>query len=137
MQFKALSKLALVSLVWCLSSNSGLAQEPDHSKPIMATASSNEDAKAVLDLVAERAGKDELIFLIIRLGNGEQSRRLNRLRLHTASNYLESTRAIPKERIVRAEAERVRGLARLEIYLRGKLLVVFTFPRNQNFAPEG
>ncbi|HYW74155.1 MAG TPA: hypothetical protein VE961_24240 [Pyrinomonadaceae bacterium] len=106
------------------------------SETLLANGANNEDAKATLDLIAERAGRDKLIIMIARQGDGE-TRTINRRRLGTASQYLQNTRGIPKERVISAESTRVRGLGKLEVYVDGKLLVVFTFRHARDFAPEG
>jgi hypothetical protein len=113
-----------------------LAHAQTQTEPILGDGANNEDSKSILDLIAQRAGDEKLVIMIARHGDGE-SPRINRRRLGTASNYLQNTRAIPKARLVTAEGTRVRGRGKLEIYLDGKLLVVFTFRPNRDFAREG
>jgi len=93
-----------------------------------------ETTKAELDLIAERAGQEGLIIIISHLGTKESSRSLNLRRLHSLAAYLQKTRAIDADRIVTAEGERVQGLGRVEIYLKGKLFTVFTVKRNRDLA---
>ena len=106
------------------------------SEPILASGANNEDAKAILDLIAQRASPDKLIIMIARHGDGE-THTINRRRLGTASKYLQDTRGIPKARVISAESTGVRGSGKLEVYVDGKLLVVFTFRPRHDFAPEG
>jgi hypothetical protein len=93
-----------------------------------------ETTKAELDLIAERADQDGLIIIIASLGTKEASRKLNRRRMHMLADYLQMTRSISAERIVTAEGERVRGLGRVEIYVKGRLFTVFTVNRNKDLA---
>lgn len=111
------------------------AQEP--SAPIMLERYDGthcESTKAMLDLVAQRAGQEDLIIIIGRLGTKETSRRLNRERMQLPADFMANTRGIARERMVLGEGERVRGLGRVEIYLRGKLFVVFTINRNKDLS---
>jgi hypothetical protein len=93
-----------------------------------------EETKSVLDLIAQRAGSEGSIIIIGRLGARETSRKLNRQRIELLSDYLQNTRGVPAERIVLAEAQRVGGLGRVEIYLQGRLFTVFTINRNKDLG---
>jgi hypothetical protein len=131
------NKIALVVLILCcLSGNHIAAQQPKAADPIIINGNNNETTKAEWDLLAERVVDSQLIVAIARLGKGESSSILNRRRLHTMRNYLETTRAIPKHRIITAVGEPVRGVGRIEVYLCDKLFRVFTLERNRNFARE-
>jgi len=131
-------KVILIALAFCcVVAVLATAQSTRLPKPIMANGDSNEDSKALLDLLAESAGQDKPIIMIARLGNKESSTKLNWLRLRTAGAYLEDVRAIPKQRMILAVGEVVRGQGRIEMYLDGKLYMVFIFRRNRGFAPEG
>jgi hypothetical protein len=88
----------------------------------------------MLDLVAQRAGQEDFIIIIARLGTKETSLKLNRERMQLLADYLGNTRGVPKQRIVLAEGERVRGLGRVEIYLGGRLFTVFTINRNKDLG---
>ena len=113
-----------------------LAHAQTQTEPILGDGANNEDSKAILDLIAQRAGNEKLIILIARDGDGEP-RKINWRRLGTAVQYLQNTRGIPRSRLIGAEGTRVHGHGKLEIYLDGKLSVVFTFRPNRDFAPEG
>ena len=84
-----------------------------------------------------RENQDALIFVIARLGSGESSRRLNRRRLFAVRDFLKEERFIPAQRVIAAEGEPARGVGRVEVYIGGKLFMVFTLPRNKFFAGEG
>ncbi len=89
-----------------------------------------------LDLVAiadgKTAAKDQPIIIIARLGTGENARSLNRRRLRQAADYL--NRRIPRDRIIIAEGERVRGLGRIEFYVAGKLYIIFKVKRRRDLV---
>ena len=111
-------------------------QSSNLEKPFIVGAENNETSKAKLDLLAETAGKDKLIFLIARLGTFEQSRTLSRRRLRTALEYLKNTRDLPAKRLVSARGERASGEGRIEVYLDNDLFMIVLFKRNKNFARE-
>jgi hypothetical protein len=92
-----------------------------------------ETTKAELDRVTQTAGRDKAIIIIARLGSGESSRMINRRRLGGLRDYLESVRAIAPDKLITAEGERVHGLGRVELYVGGELLMVFTLNRNKDF----
>lgn len=130
-------RLALI-LFLALSIGLGrtVAQDTITPEPRMVNGGNNEDSKAELDLLAQRAGESKLIIMIARRGSKESSRSVSRVRLSTASGFLRSVRGVEKRRIVIGEGERVNGEGRIEVYLDGKLFMVFVFRRNKGFAPE-
>ena len=131
-------KATLVALAICfVAVDIAVAQTAKSSEPILVNGDSNEDSKAALDLVAETAGEGKLIIMIARLGNGESNRKLSWRRLQTAGSFLESVRAVPKQRMVLAEGEVMRGQGRIEVYLDGKLYMIIVSARNKDFASEG
>jgi hypothetical protein len=131
-------RIALAGItLFCSLLSPPISQKGQSSKLIMADGNNNETAKANLDWVAQSAGEAKLIIVIARLGLKESKTRVSRRRLETVRMYLENTRAVPRERIITAEGRRVRGFGQAEIYLDGKLFMVFTFARNRNFAPQG
>ena len=83
-------------------------------------------------IAAEESGKDQTVIIIARLGTGETSRKLVGSRLRQVADYL--NRRIPKERIITAEGERVRGLGQLEFYVGGKLHSIFKVQRNRDLV---
>ncbi len=121
MKFNATIKIALLAFMICFSTVLHIrAQNNGPTEPILANGGNNEDSKAVLDLVAQKAGAEKLIILVVHLGDREVSRKLNRGRLEIAGTCLQNTRGIPKAHLIRAEGDRTRGRGRLEIYLDGK-----------------
>jgi hypothetical protein len=74
--------------------------------------------------------KDKSIIAIARLGDGETSSRYNLRRLKSMKDSL--SHSISRERIVTAQGERIKGRGRVEIYLDGRLFIVFTVGRNQD-----
>lgn len=65
-----------------------------------------------------------VIIAIARLGDGEQSREINRRRLHNVETYLTSDQSFRKQQVITAEGKRTRGYGRVELYLGGKLIEV-------------
>jgi hypothetical protein len=110
------------------------AQNPQtYGEPDGLTGADCEGVMMRLDFIAitaEETGKDQTIIIIARLGTGETSRRLVGSRLRQVADYL--NRRIPRDRIVTAEGERVRGLGHLEFYIGGKLHSIFKVKRNRD-----
>ncbi|MCA1594702.1 MAG: hypothetical protein LC754_19145 [Acidobacteria bacterium] len=131
-------RIALLFLLSCCSAVSHtFAQSVVATEPRMVNGGNNESSKAELDLLAQAASPDKLIILIARRGSRESSRSVGRIRLKTASWFLQNVRAVGKPRIILAEGEGVVGEGRIEVYLDGKLFMIFVFRRNKDFAPEG
>jgi hypothetical protein len=86
----------------------------------------------MIAIAASKAGKEQTIIIIARLGNGESSHNLARLRLREVTEYL--NRTFSGERIVVAEGERVRGPGQLEFYVAGKLHSIFRIKRNRDLV---
>src|SRR5437588_805282 len=90
---------------------------------------------AVLQAANHDAGKDGLIILIARLGNGDNKPDLNRHRLHSARAYLTDYLSVrPRNTIVIAEGEKVEGYGRIEIYIGGKLYYVLAVKANADLS---
>ena len=98
--------------------------------PILGTAKKYEDAKARLDMLRNEVGGEGVIILVARLGDGEKSRKVNRERLYNVWSYLHHAGQFPESRIVKAEGERARGRGRVDLYAKGKLMLVLTGRRN-------
>jgi hypothetical protein len=125
-------------LALCLATASYVVAQT--TEPISVTGNNCEANKATFAFVATTAEAEEtgkLVMLIARLGNGETSRRFNNRRLHNARTYLSHTHGISEKRIVIAEGERVPGHGRVEVYIDGKLIVVFNLERNQDLVLGG
>jgi len=130
----------VVLAAYCVvMSPAALAQSERGSVPITVKGSSNEDSKAALALLAQTINEDEFVILIARLGSRESVRRLNYRRVQAVRSYIDVTRPVPfpDQKIVAAEGQPVSRQGRVEVYLRGKLFMIFVFDRNKNFAPEG
>ena len=139
--------LILIALVW----GRAYAQEIPYSIPRIVGGEKStigraqgisgvdcETTKAEMDFAMIAAGvppaSDESIIVISRLGGGEVSRKLSRVRLDALVNYMTEVRGFSKEQVVTGEGERVRGLGRVEVYVKGKLHTVFNLRRNKDFG---
>jgi hypothetical protein len=132
-------KIAFVTFITCglMLSSYAYAQSNQPSGPYVVEGvdcNDEEHVKALLDDAAITAGQDKTIIIIARLGTREPSRKLIQARLLIVSNYLIETRGVPKNRIISAEGERVRGLGDVEIYVGGRLHVLFRMKRNKGFG---
>jgi hypothetical protein len=112
------------------------AQDLKEPASIIVNGNNNETVKSELDRLAQTAGDCKLIIMVARLGHAEYSGRLNYRRLQTLSSYLETVRAIPKQRVIKTVGEPTPDRGRIEVYLGGELFMVFALKHNQNFAPE-
>ena len=86
----------------------------------------------VARIATDEAAEARETIIIWRLGNGERSRELNRRRLYNVQTFLSRYKTIGAENIVVAEAEKVRGFGRVEIYVGGKLVTTLTVPKNED-----
>lgn len=74
----------------------------------------------LLDNAHHLAGADTIIIAVAHLGDGERNRELNRRRLHNVRAYLTTFAwKRPRATVVTAEGEPVKGVGRVEIYVRG------------------
>src|SRR6266566_3389331 len=130
---RAFATLCLLTL--CSAS----PQDLQSTKPIVIGGNQGIDGsncdttKANFDLIAHTVGDEETIIVIGRLGRGESSREVVRRRLRNLQEFIYFTRGIAKERVIRAEGNRVDGLGQVEVYLKGKLFIVFRLKRNRDF----
>jgi hypothetical protein len=92
-----------------------------------------DSTKSNFDLIAQTAGAEGTIIVIGHLGRGELSRELVRRRLRNLKEFIYFTRGVAKERTVTAEGERVGGLGQIDVYINGKLFMVFRMKRNRDF----
>ena len=93
-----------------------------------------ESTKADFDLIAQVAnGEESNVIVIARLGRGEYSRSVNRLRLSQLRDWLQNVRGYPPDRVVTAEGERLRGLGQVEVYIGGKPFIIYRMRRNRDF----
>ena len=124
----------LTGILMLVAVNATATQQKKPAKTIVTNDNNCESNKNYFDYVAVEAGDAGSIILIARLGDGESSRAYNRRRLHNIATYLNYIREIPKSRIVKAEGERLAGPGRVEVYVRGELMIVFGMGRNQDLA---
>ena len=93
-----------------------------------------ESTKSDFDLIAQVAnGEGSNVIVIARLGRGEYSRSINRLRLSQLRDWLQSVRGYSAERVVTAEGERVHGLGQVEVYIGGRPFIIYRMRRNRDF----
>jgi hypothetical protein len=106
--------------------------QPTVENPVIVPSrSSGETTSAEIDRMAvENQRTPARLFVIIRLGNGETSRRIARNRLIETRQYLSQKDSAPT-RTVYAEGERTSGEGRIEFYLAGALRLVVLCPRNK------
>lgn len=115
------------------------AQDGRLSKPIVVGGDRGIDGrncdttKANFDLIAQTAGSEGTIIAIGHLGRGELSREIVRRRVRNLQEFMYFTRGVLKERTVTAEGERVQGLGQVDVYINGKLFMVFRMKRNRDF----
>jgi hypothetical protein len=93
-----------------------------------------ESAKAEFDLIAAVANeRDSNVIIISRLGKGEYSRGVSRLRMAQIRDHLMMVRAYTSDRVVTAEGERVKGLGVVEVYIKRKPFIIYRMKRNRDF----
>ena len=93
-----------------------------------------ESAKAEFDLISVVANeRDSNVIIISRLGKGEYSKAVSRLRLAQIRDHLMMVRAYSSDRVVTAEGERVKGLGLVEVYIKGKPFIIYRMKRNRDF----
>lgn len=117
----------------CVTSTA--AQRDERFETIITEDSRCELRKLYFDLIDIDAAEDSTIIIIAKLGSGEASR-FNRRRLQNIYRYLTYNREIPEERVVTATGQRIRGRGRIEVYVNGRLFVVFILNRNQDLIEE-
>lgn len=89
---------------------------------------------ATLDAAHDQAGRDGLVIVIARLGDGEQRLDLNRRRLHNVRTYLVEFAHRSPDMTITAEGESAKGYGRVELYVGGKLFYVLMIRPNADLA---
>ena len=117
---------------WLAATGHTAAQNAESPETYVAIGNTCESNIARLDRIYSEAGSDGLVIAIARLGDGEQSRRLNQRRLHNVRLYLEKVRGRAPKTIIIAEGKPVRGRGRVEIYVGGKLMDVLGVRRGED-----
>jgi hypothetical protein len=139
MQLQSTLKHFGVTALFLITLSSASSQDHQSAKPTVIGGNQGIDGsdcdttKANFDQIAHTAGDEESIIAIGRLGRGESSRELVRRRLRNLQEFIYFTRGISKERVVTAEGNRVDGLGQVEVYIKGKLFIVFRLKRNRDF----
>ena len=135
-----LKLLPLIALACVPSYGAALAQGKQSSEPLIVGGTTGvdgcycESAKSDFDLIAQAAnGEASNVIVIARLGKGEYSRSINRLRLSQLRDWLLMVRGYSPDRVVTAEGERSRGLGQVEVYLGGRPFIIYRMRRNRDF----
>ncbi len=117
---------------WLAATGHAAAQNAESPETYVAIGNTCESNIARLDRIHSEAGNDGLVIAIARLGDGEQSQRLNQRRLRNIRLYLERVRGRAPKTIITAESDRARGRGRVEIYVGGKLMDVLGLRRSED-----
>ena len=78
--------------------------------------------------------KNEKVFVIVHLGSGEISQRLNRRRLRDIGAEFDQVSPMDRSSLILAEGERVKGQPRADVYLGSELYFVSYMPKNGDFC---
>jgi hypothetical protein len=78
--------------------------------------------------------KDERVFVIAHLGSGEASQYLNARRLRVVGAEFDQNSPMSRDKLILAEGARVKGHARIDVYLGSELYFVSYIPLNGNFC---
>ena len=123
----------ILALVLCAASahEPAFAQVAPAEPYVVESDSSGEVSSREIDVMAVEAKESgERLFVVVRLGAGETSRRLNRARLYNTRQYV-SAKGFDQRTTVFAEGERVVGEGRIEFYLGSRLRLVVLAERNK------
>lgn len=90
----------------------------------------------IANLAAIIATSSDVLFIVAHLGDGENSRSLNLLRLNTIRNRFSfmSSKKLFGERIFFVEGKPVTGKGRIEFYMRGEVWQISFMERGQNIC---
>ena len=83
-----------------------------------------------------RSGIDERLFVVARLGKGENSRELNRRRLYNVRTYFKGNWEIDAKRFVFAEGDKIEGEGRVEFYIGSALIIVSLVKRGKDICVD-
>lgn len=124
-------KVLLLSLVFAVGSVATPATPAAAQQPSQTRVNDCELNVHLLDTAHHLAGDDTIIIAIAHLGAGEVNRELNRRRLHNVRAYLTYFGwKRPRATVVTAEGEKVDGVGRVDIYVRGLLWASLGVRRN-------
>ena len=79
---------------------------------------------------ASRKGEGSILIVLVRLGDGENSRELMRRRIYNIRRFIEQNGSLKPGEFLIAEGERVNGYGRVEYYIKGRLDERLLFPKN-------
>ena len=90
------------------------------------------------DLARRVMETKERLFVIARLGTGENNRYLNYRRLYNVREYfnLNFGKQLPEENLLLAESKTIKGSGRVEFYLGSKLVMQVSFKRRSDFCVD-
>ena len=110
--------------------NAAYGQElPDQPIPSNSSRAVHSALSDAMRVSARQSG--ERLFVIVRLGDGEISRRVVTARIRAAKGYFLRDDSFKAQPAVFAEGERVEGEGRFEYYLGSKLQFVALAPKNK------
>jgi hypothetical protein len=102
------------------------------STPAPTGCESNSSTLSASHQAASATGADSVIIAIAHLGDSERTRELNRRRLHNVRVFLTDFWKRAPYTVITAEAERVRGYGRVELYVGGRLFDVIAVGTNSD-----
>jgi hypothetical protein len=123
----------LILIFFCISLTqaSGAFGQELADEPIPSD-SSGEIHSSLSDMMRTKARESgERLFVIVRLGDGETSRRVATARIKAAKGYFLRDDNFKAQTAIFAEGERVKGEGRFEYYLGSKLQFVALAPKNK------
>lgn len=81
-------------------------------------------------LIGGKFNNGEVAIIIARLGNEEKTLKLNHRRLYNVREALNNMLGIPREKVIIAEGEPVKGFGRIEFYLGGVMVGALLVEKN-------
>lgn len=125
--------MKLIPLIFILLYFSLISSAQNNTvEPVLATCEEN---SARLDSLGnDLNSNNEILFIIARLGKGENSRQLNRRRLYNVHFILKEKWKFDESRFVIAEAERVNSEGRIEFYIGSKLMEILLVKKGRDIC---
>ncbi len=109
-----------------------LKAQSDAVEPILGNCEEN---SAILDSLGnDLTENNERLFIIARLGKGENSRELNRRRLYNVRYVLKDRWKIDASRFVVAAGEKVSSEGRIEFYIGSKLTQILLVKKSRDIC---
>jgi hypothetical protein len=107
-------------------------------EPEAASADFGEYTSLKLDeIIAEVLQTGSTVIIISRLGTGDTRANLHHRRLHNAvARLVDYKKAIPREQVVTALGNRVKGGGKVEFYVNGRLVYIVVFKPNADFRVD-